>query len=84
MFTASASEWQPLHSTGLCLLRNLQYLKYFWWMIFIYLDKGSIFNKGQGKKLSDMGPPYFRQFKPFLILSQTGPMLSLWLMVQDK
>ena len=27
-------------------------------LIIINLDKGSIFNKGQGEKLSDMGPPY--------------------------
>ena len=29
------------------------------WRIIIHLDKGSISMKGQGKKLSDMGPPYF-------------------------
>ena len=40
------------------ILRILQYFNYFPLLIIINLDEGSIFNKGQGKKLSDMGPPY--------------------------
>ena len=45
---------------------NLRYLNYFLLedKLKIYLDKGSIFNKGQGKKLSV-------RFKGFFNLSQT-------------
>ena len=42
--------------TDLFTISNISTI--FSWRKKIYLDEGSIFNKGQGKKISDMGPPY--------------------------
>ena len=53
-----------LHCVSHSLENNSEYLAFRHWRIINYLDEGSIFNKGQGKKLSV-------RFKGFLNLSQT-------------
>ena len=53
MFTASGEERKGGHFD-----RFVYNFQYFSWRKKIYLDEGSILNKGQGKKFSDMGPPY--------------------------
>ena len=69
MFTASG-----IHLRRLCLF-IAQYSSHFslsgHWRIINYLDKGSIFNKGQGKKLSV-------RFKGFLNLSWTMNFVMDW------
>ena len=56
-----------LHS----LENNSEYLAFRYWSIINYLDEGSIFNKGQGKKLSV-------RFKGFLNLSQIMNYVTDW------
>ena len=53
------------------LRKNSEYLAFRHWRIINYLDEGSIFNKGQGKKLSV-------RFKGFLNLSQTMNFVTDW------
>ena len=53
-----------LHCVSHSLENNSEYLAFGHWSIINYLDKGGIFNKGQGKKLSV-------RFKGFFNLSRT-------------
>ena len=53
-----------LHCVNHSLENNSEYLAFRLWRIINYLDEGSIFNKGQGKKLSV-------RFKGFFNLSRT-------------
>ena len=53
-----------LHCVSHSLENNSEYLAFRHWRIINYPDKGSIFNKGQGKKL-------LVRFKGFLNLSRT-------------
>ena len=45
----------------------------------INLDEGSIFNKGQGTKLSNMGPPYLCNNSNFLsVATHLGGPIKNW------